>query len=66
MLYTYFVVARSSGNIIRLIRRSSPPDDSATVLNVYAASSCVHRYETLHESGQDLISLKSVSQGWAA
>lgn len=66
MLCSYFVVARCSGNIIRVIRRSSPPADSATVTNVYAACSSLHHYETLYESGQDLISLTSVSQGWAA
>ncbi|MBB2497490.1 hypothetical protein [Aquipseudomonas ullengensis] len=61
MYSAYFVIARSSGNIIRLIQRSSPPNDSPTVQNVYASIACVHRYQALQAAGQNLINLKNVS-----
>lgn len=37
MLNAYFVVARSSNNIIRLTRRDKAPDDSDTVIHVPAS-----------------------------
>lgn len=61
MFSAYFVVSRGSGNIIRLIQRSSPPGDTATVQNVYASNACVHRYQALQAAGQDLINLRNVS-----
>ncbi|TBU87163.1 hypothetical protein [Phytopseudomonas dryadis] len=60
MLDSYFVVSRSSGNIIRVIQRSATPEDSATVTNVYASLSHVERYEQLFAAGQDLIDVDSV------
>ena len=61
MLSAYFVIARGSGNIIRVIQRNSPPDDTATVQNVYASLACLHRYEALQATGQELINLRNVS-----
>lgn len=61
MFCAYFVVSRGSGNIIRVIQRSSPPSDTLTVQNVYASVACVHRYEALQAAGQDLINLRNVS-----
>lgn len=60
MISSYFVVSRGSGNIIRVIHRSTPPEDSATVINVYASHSNVNRYEALFAAGQDLINVASV------
>ncbi|MBB1520539.1 hypothetical protein [Aquipseudomonas guryensis] len=62
MFFPYFVVARCSGNIIRIIQRSSPPSDSDTVMNVHASTMSLHRYQSLFDAGHDLISLKSVLQ----
>lgn len=61
MLLSYFVVARSSGNIIRITRRTSPPADTVTLLNVKASTASLHCYQALYAKGQDLISLDSVS-----
>lgn len=61
MFSAYFVISRGSGNIIRVIQRSSPPSDTATVQNVHASIACVHRYQALQAAGQDLIHLRSVS-----
>lgn len=61
MLSAYFVIARGSGNIIRLIQRSTPPSDTDTVQNVYASTACQTRYQTLQAAGQDLINLRNVS-----
>lgn len=61
MLCAYFVVARGSGNIIRVIQRSSPPSDTASVQNVYASTACMYRYEALQAMGQDLINLRQLS-----
>jgi hypothetical protein len=41
--------------------RSSPPTDTPTVRYCYASIANVNRYHTLHNSGQDLISLKNVA-----
>lgn len=61
MFSAYFVISRGSGNIIRVIQRSSQPSDTATVQNVYASLACVHRYQALQAAGQDLINLRNVS-----
>ncbi|MNR43013.1 hypothetical protein D3C85_1615920 [compost metagenome] len=55
------VVSKSSGNIIRVTRRESPPDDTPTVINVPVSSSSLMRYENFYASGEDLISLQSVT-----
>lgn len=60
MISAYFVVARSSGNIIRITRRESPPDDTPTVFNVPISTSNQMRYDSLYANGEDLISLQSV------
>ncbi|MCY1420569.1 hypothetical protein D9M71_361960 [compost metagenome] len=61
MITAYFVVSRDSGNIIRITRRESPPDDTPTVFNVLALTSSQMRYESLYADGEDLISLRSVT-----
>ncbi|MBD9425071.1 hypothetical protein IB232_07055 [Pseudomonas sp. PDM15] len=61
MLFSYFAVSRDSGNIIHITMRSSPPADTRTVRYCYASIANVNRYHTLHNSGQDLISLKNVA-----
>ncbi|MCY1279315.1 hypothetical protein D9M68_186620 [compost metagenome] len=61
MLSPYFVVARSSGNIIRVTRRDHPPPDTETVVNLYASTESLHRYEQLRAWGHDLISLANVT-----
>jgi hypothetical protein len=60
MLFSYFAVSRDSGNIIHITMRSSPPIDTPTVQYSYASIASVNRYNTLHNAGQDLISLRSV------
>ncbi|WP_330114471.1 hypothetical protein SA496_22205 [Pseudomonas sp. JS3066] len=62
MITAYFVVARSSGNIIRITRRESPPDDTPTVFNVPISTSNQMRYDSLYADGADLISLQSVTR----
>lgn len=62
MISAYFVVSRSSGNIIRITRRERPPDDTPTVINVPVSSSSLLRYEDCYASGEDLISLQSVTR----
>lgn len=61
MLNAYFVVARSSNNIIRLTRRDKTPDDSDTVIHVYATASQLKRYVNLLARGRDLISVNDAS-----
>ncbi|BAN46476.1 hypothetical protein [Metapseudomonas resinovorans] len=62
MISAYFVVSRSSGNIIRITRRERPPDDTPTVINVPVSSSSLVRYEDFLASGKDLISLQSITR----
>jgi hypothetical protein len=60
MLFSYFAVSRDSGTSIHITMRSSPPTDTPTVRYSYASIANVHRYNTLHNTGQNLISLKNV------
>lgn len=60
MLIPYFVVARESGNIIRITRRDGPPTDTDTVVNLRASLQGLERYEKLLDSGQELIGLASL------
>ncbi|WP_137821455.1 hypothetical protein [Pseudomonas sp. D(2018)] len=62
MITAYFVVARGSGNIIRITRRESVPDDTPTVINVPVSTASLMRYEDLLARGEDLISLQSVTR----
>ncbi|MCY1265744.1 hypothetical protein D9M68_216260 [compost metagenome] len=62
MISAYFVVSRSSGNIIRITRRESVPDDTATVINVPVLTSSLLRYESFYAAGEDLISLRNVTR----
>lgn len=62
MLDTYFVIANSSGNIIRMTRRDARPDDSATITHVQASSGLVERYQRLLDGGQDLIGVDHLLQ----
>ncbi|MCY1284866.1 hypothetical protein D9M68_398480 [compost metagenome] len=64
MISAYFVVSRSSGNIIRITRRESPPDDTPTIFNVPISTSSQMRYDSLYANGEDLISLQRVT--WLA
>ncbi|MCY1291425.1 hypothetical protein D9M68_499080 [compost metagenome] len=61
MLFSYFAVARSSGNIIHITMRSSPPADTLTVRYTYASVASVNRYNELHNAGQELITLRNVA-----
>ena len=62
MISAYFVVSRSSGNIIRITRRESPPDDTPTLINVPTTTSGLMRYERFCSLSEGLISLQSVMQ----
>ena len=61
MLFSYFAVSRGSGNIIHITLRSSPPTDTPSVQYTYASIASINRYRTLHDAGQDLISLRNVA-----
>ncbi|GLX13811.1 hypothetical protein Pstr01_20500 [Pseudomonas straminea] len=63
MLAAYFVVAQSSGNIIRVTRRDVRPDDSATITHIHASPNQLKCYQRLFDRGQDLISIDSLRQG---
>ncbi|MBH3329917.1 hypothetical protein I5L56_09805 [Pseudomonas oryzihabitans] len=56
-MLAYFVVSRSSGNIIRVTRRDVRPTDSATVTYLEAGPSELVRYESAQACGQDLINV---------
>lgn len=62
MLDTYFVIANSSGNIIRVTRRDVRPDDSATITHVHASSGQIEHYQRLFDRGQDLIRVDTLLQ----
>ncbi|MCO6060092.1 hypothetical protein NG726_25950 [Pseudomonas sp. MOB-449] len=62
MITAYFVVSKSSGNIIRITQRESPPDDTLTVYNVPVSTSNQMRYDSLYANGEDLINLQSVTR----
>ncbi|MCY1310464.1 hypothetical protein D9M70_606560 [compost metagenome] len=62
MISAYFVVSKGSGNVIRITRRESPPEDTPTVFNVPVSSSSQMRYDSLHADGEDLISLQRVTR----
>lgn len=51
----YFVIARESGNVIRLIRREHAPEDTPTVIHLRAPCLGQRRHATLYASGMDLI-----------
>ncbi|GAC1033227.1 hypothetical protein thsps21_40560 [Pseudomonas sp. No.21] len=51
----YFVIDRESGNVIRLIRRESVPDDTPTIIHLLAPCSGQRRHASLYASGRDLI-----------
>ncbi|WP_027597919.1 MULTISPECIES: hypothetical protein [Pseudomonas] len=56
-MLAYFVVSKSSGNIIRVTRRDVRPADSATVTFREALPSELARYESAYAHGQDLINI---------
>ncbi|ALZ85318.1 hypothetical protein APT59_14355 [Pseudomonas oryzihabitans] len=56
-MLAYFVVSKSSGNIIRVTRRDVRPADSATVTFLEALPSELASYESAHARGQDLINI---------
>ncbi|WP_342245512.1 hypothetical protein [Pseudomonas sp. OTU5201] len=62
MITAYFVVARGSGNIIRITRRESVPDDTPTVINVPVSTASLMRYEDFHAHSEGLISLQNVTR----
>ncbi|AOE87509.1 hypothetical protein [Pseudomonas sp. TCU-HL1] len=62
MITAYFVVSKSSGNIIRITRRESPPDDTPSVFNVPMSTANQMRYDSLYANGEDLISLQRVTR----
>jgi hypothetical protein len=61
MLDAYFVLSRSSGNIVRITWRSVCPPDTPTLTSVRATTDQLGRHAQLYAYGQTLIHLDNVT-----
>lgn len=61
----YFVIARDTGNVIRLIHRNSTPVNTSTVIHRCALAAFRRRYEAFSQAGEGLIHVSRVLDDFA-
>ncbi|MHC6225658.1 hypothetical protein ACYU03_12940 [Pseudomonas sp. X10] len=61
----YFVIARDTGNVIRVIRRDSRPANTRTLIHRNASVAQRDRYADFYQSGQNLVHASTVLDDFA-